>query len=69
MMSIDDIMPVIATMALSPEIPIDIEQRVNIIYFKIILVLFEKEPILCKDILESLLNFLSLKDDKINCKN
>jgi hypothetical protein len=39
------------------------------VYLKIILVLLEKEPILSKDILSSLLDFLRLKDDKINCKN
>lgn len=69
MVSLDEIMPVIANMALNLDIPIDIEQRVNIVYFKIILVLLEKEPILTKDILESLVNFLKMKDDKLNCKN
>jgi hypothetical protein len=53
---------------LNSELPVDIEQRVNVIYFKIIILLIEKEPFLHKDILNSLSTFLTLKDDKINCK-
>ena len=49
--------------------PIDTEQRVVTIYFKIIIVLIEKEPSLYKDILSSLDSFLTLKTEKINCKN
>lgn len=63
-------MPAILAMTLPSysEVPVDIMQRMNVVYFKIIIVLLEKEKILKKYVLGSLGNFLALKSDKILCK-
>lgn len=50
------------------EVPVDIIQRMNVVYFKIVIVLLEKEKSLKKYVLCSLSSFLSLKSDKILCK-
>jgi hypothetical protein len=40
--AIEDIVPTLVKSTLSSELPVDIEQRVNIVYFKIIIVLIER---------------------------
>ena len=62
-------MPQLVKMTLNSDLPIDIEQRVNIVYCKIVIVLMEKEVTLYPNILASMDSFLVLKADKINCKH